>query len=209
MTSLILHHYWRSSCSWRVRWALEIKGAEFKCIPVNLLQNQQRSPEYRDLHPGGLVPTLVANGQILNESLAILEWIEENYKTPPLLPEDAFGRAKVRQLALTIAAGTQPLQNLQVLNSISTEAETRKDWARKWIDAGLTVYETIVKDCAGSFSFKDQVSFADLCLIPQCYNALRFDLDLSKYPTIERIHNICLDTESCKKSSPDMFQPND
>lgn len=207
MFSLTLHHYWRSSCSWRVRWALELKGLKYKSVHVNLLKQENRREDYLKLHPGGFVPALVSDGFVLNESLAILEWLEENFPAPALLPMLSIDRVKVRQLSLIFVAGVQPLQNLNTQKYFSNDSKKREAWAKKWIIDGLNNFETVVSSCSGKYSFKDSVTFADLCLIPQCYNALRFGIGLESFPIIERIYKTCLKDEACKLSSPDSFKP--
>jgi maleylacetoacetate isomerase len=200
----VLHHYWRSSCSWRVRWALALKGLRYEAVPVNLLTGAQLTPEFRKISPAGAVPCLVADGAPLTESLAILEWLEERWPTPPLLPQDPVARHKARQLALTIAAGTQPLQNLAVLKRVGGADEAaRKAHAQFYIAQGLGVYETLLGATSGEFSVGDAVTMADLCLVPQVYNARRFEVDLAKMPRVVAIAERCMQTEACRVSAPE------
>lgn len=197
-----LYHYWRSSCSWRVRWALELKGLKVESIPVNLLQNEQKAAGYALKNPMQAVPTLEVDGKPLSESLAILEWLEEKYPTPALLPSDPFSRAKVRELSLIIAAGTQPLGNLKVLQYVASDQGERAAFAKHWITNGLMAYEKKVRETAGTYSFGGNVTIADLCLIPQCYNAERFAVDLGQFPLIKGIYDRCLKTKACEKAAP-------
>lgn len=199
---LVLYHYWRSSCSWRVRWSLYLKNIPFKGVTVNLLKNEQRSAAYTQLNPSQTVPTLVINGQAMSESMAILEWLEEVYPQVPLLPTAAIDRARVRELCQTVVSGIQPIQNLKVLNHISQDANERQAFGRHWIRAGLTTLETKVRATAGTYCFGSQVTLADLCLIPQCYNAERFQIDLTEFPTLERIYRASLKTPACDKAAP-------
>jgi maleylacetoacetate isomerase len=223
MNKFRLYHYWRSSSSWRVRWALAIKGIPCEYISVNLLSDETDGPEQRARNPFGYVPVL----QILNdlnsnhpgspkqvaplyltESLAIIEWLEELFPTPSLLPGMGYEKAKIRQLAETINAGTQPIQNPGVAQFHSSDPEEQKKWNLHWIHSGLTAYETLVQGTAGIYSVGDTLTVADLCLIPQCYNALRQGVLLTNFPQIERIYQASLLTESCKASAPDSFKPN-
>jgi len=201
--NIILYHYWRSSCSWRVRWALDLKGVKHKAVAVDLLKGEQKSPAFLAKNPSGFVPVLDVDGQLLGESLAILEWLEENYPQAPLLPADSYSRAIVRQLCLTVVAGIQPLQNLKTQHYVSTDAGVRSDFARHWNTEGLKTYETMIAKTAGSFSFGGQLTMADICLIPQVYNARRYAVDVSAFPTIERIYQRCLQQPACLAASPD------
>ncbi|BBM85868.1 maleylacetoacetate isomerase [Candidatus Uabimicrobium amorphum] len=199
---LKLYHYWRSSSSWRVRWALEIKKIKYESIAVNLLKKEQQSAEYIAKNASGFVPCLEINGQPFGESLAIIEWLEEQYPEPSLLPKDRHERLKVRQLALIIAAGTQPLQNLAAQVYYSPDKEKRKEYAQHWINAGFASYEATMS-ATSNYSFGNTITLADLCLLPQCYNALRFGVELEKYPNIFRVYNNCIELESYQNSHPD------
>ncbi len=208
--AMVLYHYWRSSASWRVRWGLELKGVPHKKIPVNLLAGEERDPEYLTKNPAGYLPCLVVDGRPLGESLAILEWLEENYPTPSFFVGDSFRRALVRQLAETVNSGIQPLQNLSVIRHFSEDKDEQAEWVRHWIVRGLGVYEEILgrADRAGcKFSLGDVPSLADLCLIPQCYSALRFQVDLAAFPQCKAIYEHALSTPACAASVPEKFQP--
>ena len=210
-----LYHYWRSSSSWRVRWAFAIKGIACEYVPVNLLNGESESPEHRARNPLGYVPVLEflpehgtpEKSRYLCESTAIIEWTEESVQEPSILTGDLFLRAKTRMLAQVINADTQPLQNPNTLEYYSDDPEMKKTWARHWIQSGLGAYEQLVKETAGRFSVGDQLSLADLCLIPQCYNAERFQVGLESYPTIQRIYQEASQTESFKASHPSRFEP--
>ena len=200
--NLTLYHYWRSSCSWRVRWALEIKKQSYQAVPVNLLKGEQNSPEYLKKNPLGFVPCLVVDQTSLGESLAILEWIEETYPNPPLLPSDSLSRAKVRQLCNIIVAGTQPLQNLSVQKYYCPDETKRMEDGRYWIKRGLSSFEKILESSSGTYCVGDTLTMADLCLIPQCYNALRYELNLDLFPRAKTIYEFCRTLPECKKAEP-------
>lgn len=214
-----LYHYWRSSSSWRVRWALMLKGVDFEAVAVNLLRGEQQAADYVAKNPQGLVPLLTVptpNGGVvqLSESMAILEYLEEVYPQPALLPVEALGRARVRQLSQVIVADTQPLQNLSVLRHISSEAAAQKVWAQKYIRRGFDAYEALLAQPgwhsggrAGRYSYGDSVTMADLCLVPQVYNALRQELDLARWPRLQAVYLAALATEAAQRSAPDAVAP--
>jgi len=209
----ILYHYWRSSSSWRVRWALSHKGIDYTPVAVDLLKGQQRTPEHLLRNPLGAVPVLCIDGLALGESMAILEYLEETHPTKPLLPASPRDRARVRQLCQVIVADTQPLQNLSVLEHVAEilgNPEQRRPWAEHYIARGFDGYEALLRrdDAAtGACSFGDAVTLADLCLIPQCLNARRQGLDLSRWPRIAAIEAHCLSTAAAQASAPDAFKP--
>jgi maleylacetoacetate isomerase len=209
--SLTLFHYWRSSASWRVRWGLEIKKVPHEKVAVDLLAGQEGSPDYLKRNPAGYVPCLIAGANPpLGESLAILEWLEENYPSPSLFSGDSFLRARIRQLAETVNSGIQPLQNLSVIRKLSEDKHVQKAWMQHWMGKGLAVYEDLLSrvDRRGArFSVADHPTLADLCLIPQCYASLRFDLDLSAFPQCEAIYEHALTTSECLASHPDQNKP--
>lgn len=223
MKKFRLYHYWRSSASWRVRWALAHKGFgpdSIEFVPINLLADDAESAEHRVRNPFGYVPALeLMDGQnpkntILTESVAILEYLEEKYPNPALLPSDLLTRAKIRSLVEAVNAGTQPLQNLNAQyihapDSLEGFADKRKDWAFYWLTNGMRAYEEICKPIAGDFSSGDTLSFADLFLIPQCYAALRVGVNLENYPTVFRIYNNALKTDGYRASEPERFKPDE
>jgi maleylacetoacetate isomerase len=210
MAEITLYHYWRSSASWRVRWALEYKKIPHVKIHVNLLAAEEKSPDFLAVNPAGYLPALVVDGHVLAESLAIIEWLDENESTssPALLPKDTFMRAKVRQLAETINSGTQPLQNLDVMKRISSDTEVQGQWVTHWITRGLGVYEKILSSLpVKKFSVSDEPTMADLCLIPQVYSANRFKVDMNQFPRCKAIYEYALTTPACAQSVPELFQP--
>ncbi len=199
---ITLNHYWRSSSSWRVRWALEIKGKSYSSRPINLLKNEQLTPAYLAKSPLGLVPTLTYQGQSLTGSIAIIEWLEERYPTPALLPSNPWDKAKVRELASIIYSDTQPVQNLRIMRRHSSDPNQQQRWAYQAIEHGLTAFEQLLRSCSGSFCWGGQLTLADLCLIPQVYNAHRFKVDMGKFPICERIYRTCLALPSCDRAAP-------
>jgi maleylacetoacetate isomerase len=204
---ITLFHYWRSSSSWRVRWALAIKGVSYECQHINLLQAEHQQEEYLKLNPTGFVPCLQVGKRYFSESFAMLEWLEETYPQNSILPKDPFAKMHVRGLAQIIVAGVQPLQNLKAQRFFSSNKDIQHEYARFWIDKGFSAYEKLAKNYAQEFSFSSSPTIADLCLIPQVYNAKRFGIDLKNYPLIKNIYANCLETLACQRSSPENFQP--
>lgn len=199
-----LYSYWRSSCSWRVRIALAVKGVKYETEPVHLVKDggQQHNEEFKTKNPMSQIPVLVYEGVSLTQSLAIIEFLEEKHPKPSLLPDNAVDRARARAIAETITSGIQPLQNLSVLQKIGSEK--KMSWAHDVIDAGLAAVEKMVAETAGTYCVGDSVSIADLCLIPQIYNATRFKVDMSKFPTLVKIQAACEKLESFKVSHPNV-----
>ncbi len=214
-----LYHYWRSSSSWRVRWAMAIKGLTPEYIPVSLLDGESEAEPHRKRNPFGFVPALEILGAgedgssvFLTESLPIIEFLEEAYPNSPLLPRDAIARAKVRAMAEAVNAGIQPLQNLTTLIALAPDADPdyaakRKHWAQVVIRDGFTALEKLVQPHAGAFCFGDRISLADLCLVPQAYNAKRFDVDLANYPALARAYQSAISTPGYSVSEPEQFSP--
>lgn len=200
---LTLYHYWRSSCSWRVRWGLELKGLSYTSKTVNLLQNEQQSAAYLKVNPFGHVPALVVNQETLSDSMAILEWLDETYPQAPILPQDIASKTKVRELAYIVSSGIQPIQNLKVMKFISNDQKERVRFSAHFIAQGLKVFEEKIQQTAGTYSFGGQVTLADLCLIPQVYNAHRFKIDMNQFPVIQRIYSHCIQTPECHKAAPE------
>jgi maleylacetoacetate isomerase len=187
-----------------VRWALEHKRLTYKSHTINLLKGEHKEPAYLHINPAGVLPTLVVDGVPYSESLALLEWIEESYPQRPLLPQTPNERAFVRRLAQTIAVGIFPIQNLSVQKYVGDRGIDRLAFAKHWIEQGFATYETLLvqNSCAGTYSFGAHVTMADLCLVPQVYNALRFGVDMKKFPEISGIYNRCLKVQECDKAAP-------
>ncbi|KYO19789.1 maleylacetoacetate isomerase isoform B [Alligator mississippiensis] len=197
----VLYSYFRSSCSWRVRIALALKGITYDQVPVNLLKDggQQLAAEFQVVNPMQQVPALKIDGITLSQSLAIIEYLEETRPNPRLLPQDQKKRAQVRMISDHIVSGIQPLQNLAVLQRVG---EKKLEWAQHYITNGFQALEQILKNTAGRYCVGDEVSMADLCLVPQVYNAERYKVDLAPYPTITRINKTLLELEAFQVSHP-------
>jgi maleylpyruvate isomerase len=191
--------YFRSSAAYRVRIALNLKGISVEHASRHLRKGEQAAPDYVALNPQKLVPALVLDsGEVLTQSLAILEYLEETQPEPALLPRDAVGRARVRALALIVAADIHPIQNLRVMTYLREKfgqtEESTFAWSRHWIETGFDAYEaTIAGDPrTGAYSHGDFPTMADMCLVPQVFNAARFKVDMKRYPTIQRIYDTCM-----------------
>jgi len=202
-----LYTYYRSSCSYRVRIALNYKEIPYQGIDVNLLKGEQKESIYQKINPQGLVPFLKDQDFGLSQSLAILEYLEECYPRPALLPEGVRDRAMVRALAQVIACDIQPIQNLRVLKYIKTELNASEEqklaWIRHFISSGFEAYETHLERTAGQYSYGDKVSMADICLVPQIYNAMRFEVPMGSYPIINRIYAALMNLDSFSKAAPE------
>lgn len=192
-----LYTYFRSSASYRVRIALNLKGLEVRHVPVSLIKGEQRTETYHHLNPQDLVPSLVLDGgQVLTQSLAIMEYLDETHPNPPLLPKEALCRARVRALSQAVICEISPLNNLRVIHFLTGEMGLSDDqklqWYHHWIATGFTALEAMLQaEETGEFCHGDIPTMADCCLVPQVYNAERFDCDLTPYPTIRRIHKAC------------------
>ena len=197
-----------SSATYRVRIALNLKGLEAEQVTVNLRRGEHRTLTYLERNPQGLVP-LLEDGEVrLGQSLAILEYLEELYPEPPLLPQGALSRARVRSLAMMIASDIQPLGNRRVLHHLrgafKLDEEEIAVWNRHWFARGFAPIENELKRTAGRYAFGDQVGMADACLIPQLYNTRRYGFDLKPYPIICRIEASCLDLPAFDRARPEM-----
>jgi maleylacetoacetate isomerase len=186
----VFYEYWRSSAAYRVRIALKLKGVDYESRQIDLREGAQNSAEYRAVNPFGLVPMLEIDGHQLTQSLAILNYLDMRYPNRPLIPAMAAERAHVVGMALAIACDIHPLNNLRVLKYLKTELGRSQnevdDWYRHWISTGLPGLEAQAKPRSGAFLFGDGPTAADVCLVPQLYNARRFDVPLDDYPTLLR-----------------------
>ena len=189
--------YFRSSAAYRCRIAFNLKGVAPEFVPVHLRKGEQRAATFLALNPQGLVPALEADGHLLTQSLAIIEWLDETKPAPPLLPKDPIARAQVRALALSIACDIHPLQNLRVLRHLKTQFSQDQSgldqWCRHWVEPGLAAFEaTLAKlGTSGKFCFGDTPTLADICLVPQMFSAARFGADISKLANLQRIMASC------------------
>ncbi|GAA5070507.1 maleylacetoacetate isomerase [Lysobacter panacisoli] len=197
---LRLYSYWRSSAAYRVRIGLNLKALPYETVPVHLLRDggEQRTESFRDVNPQGLVPVLQHGERVMRQSVAILEYLDETWPEPPLLPAAARDRQRVRGIAQTIACDIHPLNNLRVLQYFShswhVPQPERDAWVQHWIHEGFVALEAMLADhpSTGLFCEGDTPTLADCCLVPQVYNARRFGVDLGAYPTIMRIEKACL-----------------
>lgn len=201
-----LYTYYRSSSAYRVRIALNHKRIPYEHCAVNLLNREQKGEEYLTRNPQGLVPTLETDdGELITQSTAIIEWLESVYPKISLLPDDELQRAKVRALVNIIACDIQPLNNLRALKYLSAELaisdEQKNNWYLHWINAGFSALEAQLDE--SGFCYAATVSMADVYLIPQVYNALRFNTDMEMYPNIARIYAACNELDAFKAAHPD------
>jgi maleylpyruvate isomerase len=205
-----LYTYFRSSAAYRVRIALNLKGLNYDAIPVHLLKNggQQRQEEYRKINPSGLVPAFQDERITLTQSMAIIEYLDERFPAVPLMPHDAAGRARVRELAQIIACDIHPLNNLRVLrhlvHQLKLSDEQKNEWIRHWIREGLASLEAhLARDpAAGPFCHGGAPTMADCFLVPQVFNAQRFDIDIAAYPNVNRINTLCVDMPAFVAAHP-------
>jgi len=206
---LTLHGYFRSSAAWRVRIALALKGASAGQASHHLRKNEQLAANFLRLNPQGLVPALEVTGQgVLTQSLAIVEWLDETQPGAKLLPADAWGRARVRALAQMIACDIHPIQNLRVLQhlkrSLGQDQAAVDAWARHWIALGLAAFEQrLAEPQTGRFCHGETPGLADLCLVPQLFNARRFGLDLAAYPRALAVEAVCDGLEAFRAAVPE------
>ncbi len=205
---LVLHNYWRSSASYRVRIALELKQLPFEYVVVNIREREQFSEAYRGLNPMAQVPTLIVTEDTgtthtLIQSLPILEFLDERFPTSALLPKDPYRRRHVRALCEIINSGIQPLQNLTVLSAIKALGHDPKAWSQSYITPGLAAFEQQARLSAGQYCAGNAVTFADCFLIPQLAAARRFDLELERFPLLLEIEARCLEMPAFRRAAPD------
>lgn len=207
-----LYNYALSSTSYRVRIALNLKGVPFEYVSLHLRRGEHRAPDYLRRNPAGLVPALeLDDGRVLTQSPAILEWLEETRPKPPLLPADAPARARVRALAMAVACDMHPINNLRVLEylgrDLGVSEEGRNAWYRHWVAVGFEAVEAMLAGdpATGAFCHGDAPGMADVCLVPQVFNARRYDCDLTPYPTIRRIEAACLALPAFAAAAPERW----
>ena len=206
---MILYDYCRSSAAYRVRIALNLKHVEYQQVPISLLAGEQRSADYLARNPQGLVPALQDGELLLTQSLAICEYLDETCaNAQPLLPENSGDRAIVRAMAQLVACDIHPVNNLRMLNYLVSElgaSDAQKtQWYRHWIYQGFNALEQTLSDTAGEYSFGNTVTLADLCLVPQVFNANRFKCNLDSYPNIVRVNENCLKLRAFVDAHPDL-----
>ena len=190
-----LYTYWRSTTAYRVRIALALKGIDYEPVAVDLVAGKQHSPDYVELNPAHGVPTLVLDdGSVLTQSMAILEWLEESYPGPPMLPDHPSERARVRAAAAGIATDIHPVNNLRVVNQLKSLGHSQADtvqWMNSWMTRGFTAFQSLI-DPGTPYCFGDAPGLADICLVPQLYNAHRWGCDLAPFSRLTEIEQRCL-----------------
>lgn len=190
MNKLTFYGYWRATAPYRVRIGLALKGLDYDYVPVNLAGGDQRGAEYMDRNPQGLTPMLVDGDSAMTQSLALLEWLEDTHPQPPILPVDAAGRQAVRAMAAIVACDIHPLNNLRVLQQLSSfgiDEDQRQIWITRWMAEGFAALEPLIVRHGGAFAYGDAPTIADCCLVPQAYSADRFGVDLSPFPAIRGV----------------------
>ena len=206
--ALILHDYWRSGTSYRTRIGLNIKGVTYNQAPVDLRAGIQQSEDYRALNPQGLVPALETADGVLTQSSAILEWLDERYPEPPLLPGDPAGRAIVRAMAMAVACDIHPLNNLRILKylkqSLDHDQAIIDAWARHWISEGFSALDAMIARHGGRFAYGDSLTLADCHLVPQFYSAQRFQVDCSAWPRLVEAVGNAMAEPAVQRAHPDL-----
>jgi maleylacetoacetate isomerase len=211
-SNIILYSYWRSSCSYRVRIALNLKNIKYDIKPINLLKSEQISEEYLEKNPLRRIPCLEIelkneNGEIkrvfIKESISICEFLEEIYPDTNLLPRDPIAKAQVRSIMSHIACNVHPIQNLMVMKRVEEIGYSKLEWAKEWITKGLEDLEKILVETRGKYCFNDIITLADAFLIPQLYNARRFGVDVDKFPNISEIEANLKDVEAFRLAAPE------
>ena len=205
MTSLVLHDYFRSSASYRVRIALNLKGLAYERVEVSLIAGEQKSDEYLAQNAQGFVPMLVADGETIIQSLAIIDWLDRAFPEPRLIPDEAMPRAVALAQAYVVACDIHPLNNLRILKYLTRDLglneQTKDRWIHEWILQGFDALEAMAGE--GRYLAGDAPGIADCCLVPQMYNARRFELPLDPYPRLIEIDAACMELEAFRKAHPD------
>ncbi len=207
LVSMKLHNYFRSSASYRVRIALGLKGLAYTYVPVHLARGEHQKPPYGEIAADGLVPVLEVGELRLSQSMAIIEYLEDMYPQPPLLPQDPVNRARVRALAQSIACEIHPLNNLRVLKylvrELKVDEQAKTLWYRHWVREGLLAFERqLNQGKAGKYCFGDTPTLADCCLVPQIFNGQRFDCDFSGLPRTMAAYEACMSLDAFAKAQP-------
>ena len=211
MTSPISFDYHRSSASYRVRIALNLKCVQYRSVPVDLAAGAQKEADFRAVNPQGFVPMLEDGGRRITQSLAIIHYLDATRPEPPLVPADPADRAHVVALALTIACDIHPLNNLRVLKHLTGELglseEAKNDWIARWIGEGFAALQALAEPHAGRFLFGDMPTLADICLVPQIYNARRFHVPLDAFPLLVRVDGEATALDAFSAAHPDRVAP--
>jgi len=210
MNDVVLYDYWRSSASYRVRIALNMLGIGYRTVPINLLEGKQKSAAYLELNPQGFVPTLVVDGQVMTQSLSIIEYLAELRPERRLLPVGLADRQHVRALAYAVAMDIHPICNMHVAAYVATlteKAEAREEWMRHFIADGLRKLEHMLSKFDGAFSYGDTPTMADICLVPQLYNARRWGVDLTDLKRVVEIDGRCAKLSAFQAAHPDRAKP--
>ena len=201
-----LYSYWRSTTAYRVRIALNLKGIDYTTMPIDLLKSEESAPDYVALNPGQSVPTLVLDdGTVLTQSMAILDWLEEAYPEAALLPEAAVERAKVRAAALTIATDIHPVNNLRIVAKLKSMGHSQEEvvaWMNEWMTRGFTAFQQLISPDT-AYCFGDKPGLADLCIVPQLYNAHRWGCDMTPFARLIEIENRCLTQAAFDAARPE------
>ncbi|XP_072950859.1 glutathione S-transferase zeta class-like [Typha angustifolia] len=206
LPKLTLYSYWRSSCSQRVRIALNLKGLDYEYKAVNLLKGEQSNPEFVKINPIKYVPVLVDGDAVIADSFAIILYLEDKYPQHPLLPQDLKKKALNLQIASIVSSSIQPLQNLPVLSFIDEKfgPNEKLAWAQRHVNKGFAALENLVKDSAGKYATGDEVQMGDVFLEPQIYSGVtRFQIDMSKYPTLKRLHEAYMEIPAFQAALPE------
>lgn len=206
--AMTLYGYWRSSATYRVRIAMALKGLSYETKSVNLLKGDQKDDAFGQVNPQKLLPALVLEtGETLTQSMAILEYLEAVYPDAPLLPQDPVEAAKVRSFSMAIAADIHPIQNISVFAYLKAEYGANQDqtqaWAKHWMQSRFPALEQMASQSTGQFLFGDKPGLAECCLIPQLYNARRFNVDLGLFPSLLKIDARCAELDAFKAAHPD------
>lgn len=208
------YHYWRSSAAYRVRIGLSLKGVSAEQVPVELRAGEQLENAYKAVNPVGLVPSLDLQPGLVRQSMAILEYLDEVYPTPPLLPKEPLARAEIRALCQDIGCDIHPLNNLRVLKRLRSQFQANEaevnDWYRHWIATGFDALEIqAARLGSGQWFYRNQLSLVDVMLIPQAYNALRFDMSLDAWPRLQRVYQHATAQQAFALAAPERHQPLD
>ena len=207
-----MYGFFRSGTSHRTRIVLNLKQIDYELLPISLMKNEHKQASFKAINPQGFVPVLAINDQLLIQSPAIIEWLEESHPEHPLLPSDAFGRAKVRALAAVVGCDIHPINNKRILDYLrqvlKLDDQQVEQWCQHWIDEGFSALETLLAadENRGDFCYGQQPTLADAYLIPQVDSSKRFHVDLSKYPNIQRIYDACMALPAFQTAAP-MKQP--